>query len=128
MTNTPDPNLGKPAVPDSTATSENTVVQDNRFKAELSRQIRVFWQSQLGRKLFDIFYETMVMVAYMAAIALLHKVQDNWIGKDAKLFNYIPISYIIDVGHLLAISRFLLEIVKSVLEAIKDIIRTLFKG
>lgn len=43
------------------------------------------------------------------------------------LLGKIPVGYIIDVGHILAVSLFLLEIVKDIVEVIKEIIG-LFTG
>ena len=36
-----------------------------------------FQQSRFGRKFLDILYETAVLVAYIGAIALIHKVEET---------------------------------------------------
>jgi hypothetical protein len=41
-----------------------------------------FRQSRFGRKFLDILYETTVLIAYIGAIALLHLVEEKWIGRD----------------------------------------------
>jgi hypothetical protein len=81
-----------------------------------------FIDTRFGRKVLNILYDTAVLILYVGAIALLHKVLDMWIGKDAKLLEILPISYIIDVGHILAIGLFFLEIVKEIVNAIREII------
>jgi hypothetical protein len=77
--------------------------------------------SRFGRKFLDILYETAVLILYLGAIALLHKISDRWLGPNAMLLGKIPVKYIIDVGHILAIGLFLLEIVKDIVEVIKQI-------
>jgi hypothetical protein len=91
------------------------------FLTTLSDYFDKFRQSRFGRKYLDIFYETAVLVAYIGAIALIHLVEEKWIGKDALFFGKTKIGYIIDVGHLLAIGLFFLEIVKDVVEVFRDI-------
>jgi hypothetical protein len=67
-------------------------------------------------------------VAYIGAIALIHQVEDKWIVQDALFFGKTKIGYIIDVGHLLAIGLFFLEIVKDVVEVFRDIIDVVIKS
>jgi hypothetical protein len=87
-----------------------------------------FRRSRFGRKLLDILYETAVLVAYIGAIALIHKVEDKWVGKDAVFFGKTRVGYIIDVGHLLAIGLFFLEILKDAIEVLRDILDIVIKG
>ena len=68
------------------------------------------------------------MFLYVGAIALLHLGLERWIGKDAKLFDRLPISYIIDAGHALAIGRFLLELGKNFLEGVRDVVSVFARG
>lgn len=75
---------------------------------------------RLRRKLLDLIYETIVMIAYLGAIAILHIALDNWLGKEVKFFDYLPISHIIDFGHVLVIGKFLLEIAKDVYVVIRS--------
>jgi hypothetical protein len=71
------------------------------------------------RKFLDILYETTVLILLLGAIALVHKFLDWWLGPDAKLLDRVPVKYIIDVGHILAIIRFLIEIVRDIIEAVR---------
>ena len=87
-----------------------------------------FAQSRFGRKFLDILYETAILVAYIGAIALIHRVEENWVGKDAQFFGRTKVRYIIDVGHLLAIGLFFLEIVKDVAEVLRDILDIMIKS
>ena len=87
-----------------------------------------FRQTRCGRKFLDIIYETAVLVAYIGAIALIHVVEEKWVGKDALFFGRTKFRYIIDVGHLLAIGLFFLEIVKDVVEVLRAIIDIAIKS
>jgi hypothetical protein len=88
----------------------------------LEQSLQWFRNTRFGRKFLDILYETAILVLYLGAIALLHKISDRWVGPNAMLLGKIPVKYIIDVGHILAIGLFLLEIAKDVVEVIKEII------
>lgn len=87
-----------------------------------------FQQSRFGRKFLDILYETAVLVAYIGAIALIHKVEETWIGKDALFFGKTRVGYIIDFGHLLAIGFFFLEILKDAVEVLTEIVDIVAKS
>jgi len=87
-----------------------------------------FRQSRFGRKFLDILYETGVLVAYIGAIALIHKVEEKWVGKDALFFGKTKVGYIIDVGHLLAIGLFFLEIMKDAAEVLRAILDIVIKS
>lgn len=87
-----------------------------------------FRQSRFGRKFLDILYETAILVAYIGAVALIHFVEEKWVGKDAQFFGRTKIRYIIDIGHLLAIGLFFLEIVKDVVEVLRDIVDIVIKS
>ena len=87
-----------------------------------------FRQTRFGRKLLDILYETAILISYIAAIALIHKVEDKWVGKDTLFFGKTRIGYIIDVGHFLAIGLFFLEIVKDAIEVLRDILEIVVKA
>ena len=87
-----------------------------------------FRQTRFGRKFLDILYETAVLVAYIGAIALIHVVEEIWVGKDALFFGGTKFRYIIDVGHFLAIGFFFLEIVKDIVEVLKEIVDIAIKG
>lgn len=92
---------------------------------KLRQLVQWFRSTRFGRKFLDILYETAVLILYVGAIALLHNVLDWWLGKNALLLGIIPVGYIIDVGHLLAIGLFLLEIIKDAVEVVKGIYDTL---
>lgn len=87
-----------------------------------------FRQSRFGRKFFDILYETAVLVGYIGAIAVIHKVEEKWVGKDALFFGKTKVGYIVDLGHLLAIGLFFLEILKDAVEVLGDILDIVIKG
>ena len=87
-----------------------------------------FEQSRFGRKFLDILYETATLVAYIGAIALIHLAEETWVGQDAQFFGRTKIRYIIDIGHLLAIGLFFLEIVKDIVEVLRDIFDIVIKS
>ncbi len=88
----------------------------------LEQFLQWFRTTRFGRKFLDILYETAILILYLGAIALLHEISDRWVGSDAMLLGKIPVRYIIDVGHILAIGLFLLEILKDVVEIVKEIV------
>ena len=59
---------------------------------------------------------------------MIHLVEEKWVGKDALFFGRTKIRYIIDVGHLLAIGFFFLEIVKDAIEVLRDIVDIVIKS
>lgn len=80
-----------------------------------------FTKTRFGRKFLDILYETAILIFYVSAIALLHLILDTFLGKDAMLLGFLKVGYIIDFGHILAIGLFFLEILKEIVNAIKEI-------
>jgi hypothetical protein len=88
----------------------------------LEQFLQWFRNTRFGRKFLDILYETAILILYLGAIALLHKISDRWVGGDAMLLGKIPVKYIIDVGHVLAIGLFLLEIAKDLVEVVREIV------
>ena len=95
----------------------------------LSRQflrfLEWFRNTRFGRKFLDIVYDTAILVSYLAAFALIHRVQEKWLGADYLVFGKYKIEYIIHVGHLMALGLFFLEIVKTGIEVIRDIIQVM---
>lgn len=84
-----------------------------------------FRNTRFGRKFLDIVYDTAILVSYLAAFALIHKLQERWLGGDYLVFGKYKIEYIIHIGHLMALALFFLEIVKSGIEVVRDIIQVL---
>lgn len=80
-----------------------------------------FRETRFGRKFLDILYETAILVCYLGTIAIIHKVENKWVGA-VLFFGKMKIEYIIDVGHLLAFGLFFLEIIKDIAEVLKGII------
>ena len=81
-----------------------------------------FRNTRFGRKFLDILYDTTVLISYLGAFALIHKVQEKWLG-DYLIFGKYRFEYIIHVGHLMALGLFFLEIAKTGVEILRDIIR-----
>ena len=82
-----------------------------------------FRNTRFARKFLDILYDTVVLVSYLGAFALIHKLQGKWLGGDYLLFGKYKIEYIIHLGHLMALLLFFLEIAKTGFEAVGDIIQ-----
>jgi hypothetical protein len=70
-----------------------------------------FWR-RLGNLLGDMVLEAIGTVCAIGIIALAHNLVELWMGKDAKFFDYIPIRYVFDVGHIVVIGRLVWRIVK----------------
>lgn len=84
-----------------------------------------FRNTRFGRKFLDIVYDTTILISYLGAFALIHKLQEKWLGVDYMVFGKYKIEYIIHVGHLMALALFFLEIVKTGIEVVRDIIKVL---
>ena len=82
-----------------------------------------FPNTRFGRKFLDIVYDTAILVSYLGAFALIHKLQEKWLGGDYLLFGKYKIEYIIHLGHLMALVLFFLEIAKTGIEVLRDIIQ-----
>lgn len=79
--------------------------------------------TRFGRKFLDIAYDTAILVSYLGAFALIHKLQEQWLGGDYLLFGKYKIEYIIHLGHLMALLLFFLEIAKTGFEVVRDMIQ-----
>ena len=44
------------------------------------RFLNWFPNTRFGRKLLDIVYDTAILVSYLGAFALIHKLQEKWLG------------------------------------------------
>jgi hypothetical protein len=84
-----------------------------------------FQDTRFGRKFLDIVYDTAILVSYLGAFALIHKLQEKWLGGDYLVFGKYKIEYIIHVGHLMALALFFLEIAKTGIEVVRDIMRVM---
>ena len=87
-----------------------------------------FRNTRFGRKFLDIVYETAILLSYIGAIALIHKAEKRWMGEGATFFGKVKVESIIDVGHLLALGLFFLEITKDVIEVLKAILDIIVKA
>ena len=93
----------------------------------LVRFLDWFQNTRFGRKFLDIVYDTAILVSYLGAFALIHKLQEKWLGGDYLVFGKYKIEYIIHVGHLMALALFFLEIVKTGTEVVRDIVRVMLE-
>ena len=87
----------------------------------LARFVDWFHNTRFGRKFLDIVYDTAILVSYLAAFALIHKLQEKWLGGDYLLFGKYKIEYIIHFGHLMTLALFFLEIAKTGVEVTRAI-------
>ena len=94
-----------------------------RLHQAFVRSVDWFRQTRFGRKFLDIVYDTAILVSYLAAFALIHTLQEKWLGSDYLLFGKYKIEYIIHLGHLMALVLFFLEIAKTGVEVVRDIIQ-----
>jgi hypothetical protein len=56
---------------------------------------------------------TVVMILCLGSIWLIHFALTKLLGPDARFFDLIPVRYIIEVGDLIVIGKFLWELVKD---------------
>ena len=86
-----------------------------------------FPNTRFGHKFLEIVYDTAILVSYLGAFALIHKLQEKWLGHDYLVFGKYKIEYIIHVGHLMALALFFLEIAKTGIEVARDIMRVILE-
>lgn len=84
-----------------------------------------FPNTRFGRKFLEIVYDTAILVSYLGAFAVIHTLQEKWLGGDYVVFGKYKIEYIIHVGHLMALALFFLEIAKTGIEVVRDIMRVI---
>ena len=63
--------------------------------------------------ILELGSHTLILGLALGSLWLIHLILEALLGKDAKFFNLIPISWIIDVADLLVIGKFLWEIVRD---------------
>jgi hypothetical protein len=63
--------------------------------------------------ILELASHTLILGLALGSIWLVHVILETLLGQNAKFFNYIPISWIIDVADLLVIGKFLWEIIKD---------------
>jgi hypothetical protein len=86
-----------------------------------------FRNTRFGRKFLDISYDTGILISYLGAFALIHKLQEKWLGADYVLFGKYKIEYIIHLGHFMALVLFFLEIARTGVEVLRDIVQVLLR-
>lgn len=89
----------------------------------IARFLAWFRDTRFGRKFLDIIYDTAILVSYLGAFSLIHKLQEKWLGGDYLLLGKYKIEYIIHLGHLMALTLFFLEIAKAGVEVLRDIVQ-----
>ena len=63
--------------------------------------------------ILELASHTLILGLALGSIWVIHLILEGLFGKDGKFFNYIPISWIIDVADLLVVGKFLWEIVRD---------------
>jgi len=63
--------------------------------------------------ILELASHTLILGLALVSLWLIHLILEVLFGKDGKFFNYLPISWIIDVADLLVIGKFLWEIIKD---------------
>jgi len=63
--------------------------------------------------ILELASHTLVLGLALASLWLIHLILETLLGKDAKFFSFVPISWIIDTADLLIIGKFLWEIIKD---------------
>jgi hypothetical protein len=63
--------------------------------------------------ILELASHTLVLGLALGSLWLIHLILEALLGKDAKFFSFVPISWIIDAADLLIIGKFLWEIIKD---------------
>jgi hypothetical protein len=91
----------------------------NAPNISLRRLFTRFRKDPFGSKVLHILQEVIIVILLLGGIAVVHKVLNWWLGHNYQLFDRIPIRYIIDLAHGLAMVRFLLDIISEIVEIIR---------
>lgn len=71
-----------------------------------------------ARRILDetvrILEHTLALVAAILSIWCVHLVLEALLGHDAKFYDWIPVSYIIDTGHLAVLIRFVWKLIQQI--------------
>jgi hypothetical protein len=86
----------------------STVAKDVR-----SRSHSPSWRSLLEEP-SEIARHTLGLIAALVSIWLVHIVLKYLLGEDAKLYNFVPIRYIIETGDLAVLVRFIWKVVRQI--------------
>lgn len=104
--------------------SDNVTEGREEVGAQSTRSLAEQHQSDLeeGRRvirnrtaliILELASHTLILGLALASLWLVHLILEALLGKDAKFFNYVPISWIIDVADLLVIGKFLWGVVRD---------------
>jgi hypothetical protein len=63
--------------------------------------------------LLDLIPEGITTIGLLAIVALSHWLIELWMGKGAKFFDYVPVEWVFDAGHVTVIVRFLWMSIKK---------------
>jgi len=122
MSNIPDSSTkSKSKDKSSVRDIQKEVTSDNRLEnIKPNTLTQVFVTESKGiaallvRFSLDVAYETISLALIIVAIFLLHKLVEWLFGENATFFGVIPIVYVLDIGHLIGISRFFLRIINDI--------------
>jgi hypothetical protein len=63
-------------------------------------------------KLWEVFEHTFVLALNILSIWGIHWLFKITLGEDPKLFDRIPVRYIIDLAHLIALSKYIWSLIQ----------------
>ena len=63
--------------------------------------------------LLDLIPEAVTTIGLLAIVAISRFLIQLWLGTGAKFFDYLPVEWVFDAGHLVVIFRFLWMSIKK---------------
>jgi hypothetical protein len=64
-------------------------------------------RTRIWNVLLDLIPEAITTIGLLGIVALSRYLIQLWLGKGAKFFDYLPVEWVFDAGHLTVILRFL---------------------
>ena len=91
--------------------SDQIVIPDSTVDAGVEPRMRVLRRS-LDTAL-GLASHTFIMILCLCSIWLIQVTLKTLLGPDAKFFDLVPVRYIIEIGDLIVIAKFLWELIKN---------------
>jgi len=82
-------------------------------KGVRTRSHNLSWRNLLEESA-EIARHTVGLIAALVSIWMVHLVLKYLLGEEAKLYNFIPIRYIIETGELAVLVRFIWKVVRQI--------------
>jgi hypothetical protein len=92
--------------------SSDIAFSDNALQ-EIAEEDNGYTLLHFSKTVLEILLHTIALVLSLGSIWLVHFVLERLLGKEFRFFDFIPIRYIMDIGEIVVIGKFLWEVIKG---------------